>query len=341
VDLFSGCGGLSLGVREACRALRLRFDCALAVDINPIPLGVFASNLPTRRVVAGDVTSVLDGEFLRRPTNSERQLIREIGELDLLLGGPPCEGHSDFNNRTRHQDERNSLYLRMVRAAEVLEPRHIIIENVPGALNDKGRVVQRSMEILQKLGYSVSSGIIDMTRIGVPQKRKRLVVVASKSGDFDFRSLEGHATEPRTVAWAIDDLVDIPGSSLVDEVAASAPATRWRIEYLFEHGLYELPDSERPACHAQKRHTYKSIYGRLRSDKPAQTITSGFYSMCMGRYVHPSRPRTITAHEAARLQFFPDYFDFSSVMKRGELAHMIGDAVPMKLGYVVALELLR
>jgi DNA (cytosine-5)-methyltransferase 1 len=135
-------------------------------------------------------------------------------------------------------------------------------------------------------------------------------------------------------------LIDASQGGLIDQVAAPAADSRARMEYLFAHDAYELPDALRPACHRDKPHTYRSIYGRLRWDRPAQTITRGFYSMCMGRYVHPERARTLTAHEAARLQFFPDSFDFGPVTSRTALARIIGNAVPMKLSYVAALELL-
>jgi len=112
------------------------------------------------------------------------------------------------------------------------------------------------------------------------------------------------------------------------------------MQYLLTTGNFDLPDERRPPCHRGGGHSYKSMYGRLSWDMPAQTVTRGFGSPGQGRFIHPARPRTITPHEAARLQFFPDFFDFSSVSKRTELATMIGNAVPMKLSYVFALEML-
>lgn len=103
-----------------------------------------------------------------------------------------------------------------------------------------------------------------------------------------------------------------------------------RMRYLLEHDLYDLPNSERPECH-RDAHSYKSMYGRLKWAEPAQTITSGFGSIGQGRYMHPTQMRALTAHEAARIQGFPDYFDFSAVTKRSELATMIGNAVPPAL----------
>lgn len=141
--------------------------------------------------------------------------------------------------------------------------------------------------------------------------------------------------------WAIEDLADRGPESLVDTPAASAPQTRRRIERLFAEDLYDLPNEDRPPCHSGGGHSYGSIYGRLRWDQPAQTITTGFYSMCMGRNVHPSQRRTITAHEAARLQGLPDWFDMRAVGKRGELARLIGNAVPPQLAYSAVLEFVR
>lgn len=341
-DLFSGCGGLTLGVTEACRALGLGCDVRLAVDFEPPAMDVFAANFDVAKRMTEDVTQVFDGRYRGKTTSTERAVSRAVGDVDLLIGGPPCQGHSDLNNRTRRADGKNELYFSMVRAAEVLGPQHVFIENVPGALNDRGAVVQRSMEALSELGYAVSYGVVDLSLVGVPQTRRRLVVLASRTRSLNVESVASAYSVPvRSVAWAIEDLIDTPAGTLLDAACNSAPATRRRIEYLFHNGLYELPDSERPPCHAGGGHSYASIYGRLRWDAPSQTVTTGFYSMCMGRYVHPSQPRTLTAHEAARLQLFPDYFDFSAVRRRGELATMIGNAVPMKLSYIFALEMLR
>src|SRR5437879_10741557 len=116
---------------------------------------------------------------------------------------------------------------------------------------------------------------------------------------------------------------------------ANAENTR-RIGLLFDRKLYDLPNAFRPKCHSEKEHSYVSMYGRLRWGLPAQTITTGFGSMGQGRYVHPQRRRTLTPHEAARLQTFPDWFDFGQDTPRGVLAKAIGNAVPpllmVKLG---------
>ncbi|GLP77510.1 putative BsuMI modification methylase subunit YdiO [Mycobacterium antarcticum] len=343
VDLFSGCGGLSIGVAEAARALNRSFEPVLAVDVDAVAAKTYAANFPSGTTLCRDVDDVLPGEVGSRLTSAERLLAKRHADVDVLVGGPPCQGHSDFNNRTRHADDKNELYRTMVRAAEVLGPQHILIENVPGAINDRRAVVQRTADALADLGYHVSIGVIDLSEIGVPQRRRRLVLAASLTHTTGVDDVvHRHRRSPRDVAWAFQDLESQPEpTKLVDMVARSAPATRRRIDYLFESGEFDLPDRERPACHADGGHSYKAIYGRLAWDRPSHTITTGFYSMCMGRYVHPSRRRTITAHEAARLQYIPDWFSFDGVTQRTALARMIGNAVPSRLSYAVALEWLR
>ncbi len=345
VDLFSGCGGLSIGLAEAARALNRPFEPLLAVDLDAVAVATYAANFPGATAACTDVAELLPGRVGARLTAAERVLAKDHRDVDVLVGGPPCQGHSDFNNRTRHTDDKNELYRTMVRAAEVLAPQHVLIENVPGALNDRRAVVQRTADALDGLGYRVAVGVVDLSEIGVPQRRRRLVLMASLTHSVTpAEVVDRHRRSPRTVGWAFQDLESMPEAGrtgLVDAVAQSAPATRARIDYLFEHGEFDLPDSQRPACHAGGGHSYKAIYGRLAWDKPSQTITTGFYSMCMGRYVHPGQRRTITAHEAARLQYVPDWFSFEGVRQRTALARMIGNAVPSRLSYAVSLEWLR
>jgi DNA (cytosine-5)-methyltransferase 1 len=162
-------------------------------------------------------------------------------------------------------------------------------------------------------------------------------MIATKSAEISVEELQSkYSIEERTIEWAIKDIADISRDYLVDQVAVPQLQTKKRINYLFDNQLYELPNEERPPCHREKSHSYDTVYGRLRWDRPAQTITSGFYCMCMGRYVHPEQRRTLTAHEAARLQFFPDFFDFSPAKSRTKLAEIIGNAVPPKGAYAVA-----
>jgi len=340
VDLFAGCGGLSVGVREACRALQLDFEAVLAVDFDSTVLETYASNFPEASIVCQPIEDLIDGKIGSPLTPKELKLKRKLGVIDIVIGGPPCQGHSALNNHTRHRDPKNELYLIMARFCEIIRPRHVVIENVPGVLSDSLNVAQRTWDALSKLGYSVDSGVIDASKIGVAQRRKRSITVASLDGTPLISAVIKNAELPnRPLRWAIGDLAK---RRLVDCVYDSAPSpsveNSRRINYLFDNNLHDLPDEERPDCHRLKAHTYKSVYGRMYWDKPAQTITTGFGSMGRGRNVHPRFRRTITPHEAARIQFFPDFFRFETEL-RTQLQKMIGNAVPSKLGYVIALYL--
>jgi DNA (cytosine-5)-methyltransferase 1 len=137
----------------------------------------------------------------------------------------------------------------------------------------------------------------------------------------------------RSVGWAIRDLESRSGRGVYDSAPVVSPKNRRRIAWLFENKAYDLPNLERPDCH-QSEHSYRSMYGRLKWDEPAQTMTTGFGSMGQGRYVHPSRRRTITPHEAARIQTFLDHFDFGET-RRTELARLVGNAVPPLVNVVL------
>jgi len=344
VDLFCGAGGLSLGAEVAAASLGYELKVELAADMDPDAANCFEANFSGSIVERRDLATIFDIDATDlRLTKEEARLRRQLEGVHLLLGGPPCQGHSDLNNFSRRDDPKNRLYRVMSRAALVLRPEKILIENVPGAAHDRGRAFQQTAHELEQLGYTVSSAVVDGLRLGLPQSRKRLVMVANLQDSFDLAGVEvAYAIEQqRDVRWAIGDLEDSVGDDIVSQPANTSPDNRARIRYLFENDLWDLPDEQRPPCHRGGGHSYKSVYGRLRYDKPSQTITSGFYSVCMGRYVHPSRQRTLTAHEAARLQFFPDYFDFSATGKRTSLARVIGNAVPPKLSFPFIREMLR
>lgn len=341
VDLFAGCGGLSIGIAEACRALGMELWPVVANDIDAEILGIYSRNMPETDIVCAPVEDLLDGECGAKTTSTERRFAKRVGEVDLLIGGPPCQGHSDFNNHTRNDDPKNELYLRMARFCEVVRPRHVIIENVPGIERDKGRVAQRTWDRLRDLGYSVDSGILDASRLGAAQRRKRSITIASLEIQPSVDAVvEGVEVKPRPLQWAIKDLVGVVGDRLIDQAPNPNALSLSRIDFLFDNDLYELPNEERPDCHRLKDHSYVSVYGRLHWDRPSPTITTGFGVMGRGRFVHPSERRTITPHEAARIQFFPDFFDFGPG-PRTLIHKVIGNAVPSKMGYALGIHLLR
>lgn len=341
VDLFAGCGGLTLGLAQACHAADRALQIALAVDFEPLATTVYQQNFPfAERVETAAVEAFFDGELGAAPTFVEQRIAASVEAVDVLVGGPPCQGHSNLNNHTRRVDEKNALYLRMVRAAEILRPRLVMIENVPSVLRDRHSgigVVDRAVEHLERLGYRTEHRVVALARLGVAQTRQRHLMLATAPGEPPpgslFDAIEASATS-HDLRWAIGDLVDTTSDSMLDREPQATAQNMRRMQYLLDNGIYDLPNALRPTCQ-QGSHSYKSMYGRLRWDQPAQTITSGFGSIGQGRYMHPERTRALTAHEAARIQGFPDYFDFSACPTRSALATMIGNAVPPQLGAAI------
>ncbi len=342
VDLFSGCGGLTLGIREACYASGRPFRLLLAMEANHHALAVYQANFRPELALEGDLTQYVDGMIGRPVTYAEKSLLDQLDKIDILVAGPPCQGHSNLNNHTRRDDDRNDLYLRVARFAEISRPRHVIVENVASVIHDLRGSLAITRETLEAIGYACDEHTVDLSLIGVPQQRKRHVLVASQERAIDIATVVSDHTVDgrRSVAWAIDDLAGYSTQSLLDKPRNLSVANRERILWLFENGEYDLPNEHRPRCH-QGKHSYYAMYGRLRPDLPANTITTGFGSPGQGRYIHPTLPRTITAHEAARLQMFPDFFDFSAASSYEALSKMIGNAVPMKLSYLLTLALFR
>jgi len=345
VDLFAGGGGLSLGLAEAAHRIDRGVRIKAAVEIDLDAADVYALNFPDADIYDGDVATLFTGRIGRSLNRAEREFRAELGPVDVVLAGPPCQGHSDLNNHTRRIDPRNELYVLVARAAEVLEPRCILVENVPTVCRDAAGSVPATMAALEKSGYRVATTIIDLTDLGVPQRRRRHILLASCDDRVQPSTIlttripcESH--DPRTVRWAIEDLLTTESHEGIDSPTAATATNRRRMQWLIEEDRYDLPNMMRPTCHHDE-HTYLSMYGRLHWDAPAQTITTGYGSMGQGRYVHPARARTITPHEAARLQTFPDFFEFGRDKPRKTWAHVIGNAVPPLLGVHIGQPLLE
>jgi DNA (cytosine-5)-methyltransferase 1 len=341
-DLFSGCGGMSIGLIEAARSIGRSAEVAFAADFDTDALDVFQENLDPRQVESGPIERVLDGGFGDPATDRELELIERVGKVDVLLGGPPCQGHSNLNNHTRRDDPKNELYARMARFAELFEPDLVIIENVTGVRHDKGGVFERTRRRLDELEYKVDDGILRGDLIGVPQTRHRVFLVASKTHQPSLEEIHRQYGVPRrSFDWACRDLWLRNRNGPMSTATEAQPHTQANIDFLHEANEWELPNERRPDCHRLKPdHSYKAVYGRIRGERPAPTITTGFTVMGQGRFVHPYERRTLNPGEGARLQFFPDWFDFGERNRKAYL-RLIGNAVPPKMAYVLGLELLR
>ena len=349
IDLFCGSGGLSLGAGEAVSALGMNSIALAGVDIDGAALAVYAENFRPKIALQANASSFIDCHVYGRGDTAKLAYAPEIvdprvgdliGKVDLVLAGPPCQGYSNLNNHTRRSDPRNILYVHTAAVVVALKARMAVIENVQDVLNDKTKVVATARKVLEDSDYYVSDFVLNATELGGAQTRKRHFLIATRKPHIKLKeAAETLAQPPMTLREAIGDLVRIRKASFMDEVPVLSEENQARIDYLFEHKLYDLPNKVRPDCH-RNGHTYPSVYGRLDWSKPAQTITTGFLTPGRGRYIHPSKRRVITPREAARLQGFPDNYVFApkgEIPSHGLLSKWIGDAVPTWLGYVATL----
>ena len=353
VDLFSASGGLSLGVDTAAGWLDMSTRTVFAADIDDRALEVFSQNHFPETQYCGSVEALVSyatrgkGDaltFTRQPTLTPLAADLVPPSIDLVVGGPPCQGNSSANStKTRHSDPRNRLFLTSAAFAIACNARAVLIENVPGVRKDHGNVVEASRAVLRAAGYKVSETVISAAHLGWPQTRKRFFMAAVRERPHIDLSAYANAfvrdTEP--VSWLLEDLLGKAGGSFMDTPSKLSPENQARIKYLTETSEKNLPDNLRPDCH-KDGHTYPSVYGRMAWDQPSGTITTGFQTPGRGRFIHPLEPRVLTPREAARIQGFPDdYFDVDFGVTRSEIAKWIGDAVPPYLGAVAAVGVLK
>ena len=352
LDLFCGPGGLALGFGQAARELGYEFVSEAAVDEDAGAVDIYASNHETRQRSSRSVSALIDFQVRGQAEKAKFRYPPEViadelsdlrGRVDVVLAGPPCQGHSNLNNHTRRTDRRNELYLTVPAFAIAADASMVVIENVPAVIHDRQQVVATTERLLKDNGYEVTTGRIMADRIGWPQTRQRFFLLARKGTAPLAPELVQSAIgepKPRSVWWAIEDLVDRGADDPMMPEVELSEENRRRIDWLFDNDEFDLPLSERPECH-QAGTTYNAVYGRLFRDKPAPTITSGFMTPGRGRYIHPTQRRTLTPREAARIQGFPDTYVFhpdrSHPSSKAQLGKWIGDAVPMPLGHAAGI----
>ena len=341
MDLFCGGGGLSLGVDQALRMFGFKPSLLFAADLDHEAVDLVRRNLNPLISRKANVTSLVNYStnpdpkspgFSIAPMVTDDELARYRGKIDLLVGGPPCQGHSNLNNKTRGNDPRNLLYYIMPAFALALDIPIVLIENVPSIRRAKENVVGVSKAILHDAGYEVQEIILTAADFAVAQTRQRHFLVASKIPAFDITTV---SEQLKQESLSFDDVnfdlgvMEHPNSLLVHTPSISDENQR-RIDYLHDNNLFELPNSERPECH-KEQHTYPSVYGRIYPDRPMSTITTGFASSGRGRFTHPHQRRTLNAREAARIQAFPEWYWTGSEAVLSCVASVqkiVGDAVP-------------
>lgn len=316
IDLFSGPGGLTEGLKQA------DFDVVGAIEFEPVACETYKLNHPEVKLLPDDIRQVDPSVFMR-------ELGLKKGELDLLAGCPPCQGFSTIGTRNRKKDdERNDYVFQMVRFIEAFLPKTIMMENVPGLYKDDRMIVVR--ERLLELGYSFDMAILNAADYGVPQRRRRMIMLCSKLGDLEVDKNTSDIS-PVTVRDALAGLAR-PGTTddPIHKVMEQRSERVMSMISLVPHdggSRKDLPTEYQLECH-KRTNGFKDVYGRMAWDRPSPTITGGCSSPSKGRFLHPEEDRTITLREAALLQTFPPNYKFSLRGGKSRVAVMIGDALP-------------
>lgn len=334
LDLFCGCGGMSWGLHKK------GFRILAGIDIWDKALATYAHNHKEARTFQLDIAEA-----------SPEVILQDLGvskdAVDIIIGGPPCQGFSKNTPASWRflQDPRNQLYKSYLNFVKYINPKVVIIENVAEIYNAFGGVVRKEIvDTLQDWGYTVEVKIINMSKHGIPQKRRRCFFFASRVGLPSFPLESKHTV----TAWeAISDLPTVQQGEGFDGMSYDSRTTnayqkhmRAGSRELHNHianimnpvqtariasigpgqGLKDMP------AELQVKGGYSGVYGRLDYESVAPTITRWVFHVGGGRFSHPRETRTLTMREAARIQSFSD--DFHFLGSRVEQAGQIGNAVP-------------
>lgn len=362
IDLFCGAGGLSYGLEMA------GFNTIAAVDFDPNATATFKENHPHATVITDDISRI--------DTKVLIDLLRGA-ELDLLAGGPSCQGYSTHGKRDQN-DPRNFLFEHYLRIAEALRPKWILIENVQGLLTyNKGYFKEVILSKLQAMGYHAEARVLNTADYGVPQLRKRIFFIATRTSQNITFPVATHSSvklpginEYVTVGEALEDLPSgfaqaenlkyrskavtpmqkfLRGKSTKVELHAGRPLSD-QAHSIAKHvhegfGLRSVPveylpdrfKKMRTIGNGEFRKDCTTLYHRLSRTKPSYTITTNFRNIASGPFLHPVEDRSLTPREAARLMTFPDDYRF---MGTG-IPRQIGNAVPPLMAKAVGEHLLK
>lgn len=352
VDLFCGAGGLSEGFRQA------GFKVVAGSDFDETAGRTFLATHPGATFLGGRIED-LSVAKLRAVTGLRS------GELDVLVGGPPCQGYSVYNHGRGTHDPRAGLFKEYLRIVEGLRPRWLVMENVSGLTSiADGGIIREIEEGMSRLGYAVSWQILKAEEYGVPQERRRIFFIANRLGVANVfpEPSHGPGLKPFVTIWdAIGDLPKLANGESSDvafyeklplthyqqemrkgsrylanhSAPRLAPVNQERMKHIPPGGSWRdiphrlLPEGMKKA----KRSDHTKRYGRPRKSDLACTILTKC-DVHWGAYIHPVQDRAITVREAARLQSFPDAFVFSG--SKTDQYVQVGNAVPPLLGCAVA-----
>ncbi len=352
IDLFCVAGGLSEGFRQA------GFHVLAGQDFDEVAGKTFAATHREARFVGGPIQNVTAGQLLEAAGITK-------GELDVIVGGPPCQGYSVYNHHRGAQDPRAGLFREYLRIVEGIMPRWLVMENVTGITSIAGgAIVRQIFEEIEALGYRVEMRVLKAEEYGVPQERRRVFFIATRTGAPILfpEPTHGPGLEPFVTVW--DAISDLPvlrnGDAKVPrEYASSAnngyqAILRGDCRTLFNHepgrlarineermkhippggSWRDIPRDLLPSGMLKaKRSDHTKRYGRPRKTDLSCTVLTKC-DIHWGAYIHPVQDRSFTVREAARLQSFPDFFEFQG--SRTEQYVQVGNAVPPLLGRRVA-----
>ncbi|MEE1059781.1 MAG: DNA cytosine methyltransferase [Treponema sp.] len=338
IDLFAGVGGLSLGFEMAGAKILManEYDESIATS--------YVKNRPNNNMIIEDITK-LDIE-------STFKTIKD--SVDIIVGGPPCQGFSQKGQRKTINDSRNFLFKYYFNVVDYIRPKYFVMENVPNLLTaENGYFKKEITELFSKIGYTIDSDVLNASDFGIPQNRRRAFII----GKLGNRKVQFPPKKTiKTTAWeAISDLAFLnSGEGEFEQQYRFAPQSEYQKllrnnnEKLYNHittshseiaikrmamvpeggGRSDLPKEE------LTKSIYSGTWGRIIKDDITVTITTRFDTPSSGRFTHPFLNRAITVREAARIQSFPDSFIFygtkTSQMKQ------VGNAVPPLLAKAVA-----
>jgi len=344
IDIFSGAGGLSLGAENAGISIKL------AIEKDASAAKTFSLNHPNANIVCDDICDINPLDYVKK-------------NPFIIFGGPPCQGFSLSNTKTRTEENTNNkLFKEFVRFVEKLKPEWFLFENVEGITTfNNGKTVLEIKECFRRLGYETSEDVLYASDYGVPQHRNRFFMVGNRLGiDFKFPEKFDYQV---TVQDAISDLPDLsngdllnslPYKSEIGEVSSYAKKMRTKSglatqnlvsknkEYVVERYKH-IPQgknwkaipAELMANYANKENCHSGIYKRLDANTPSVVISNYRKNML----IHPFQDRGLSVREASRLQSFPDHFVFEGCLSH--IQQQIGNAVPPLLAEIIFKQIVK
>ena len=287
IDLFSGAGGMSEGLRMA------KFKTKFAFEIDPVASMTYKLNHKRTKVFTQDIRTIKTEKLLKSLKGQT---------IHLLAGCPPCQGFSSIRRLNRNQpvdDERNFLINEYVRFVDDLAPYTIMLENVPGL--EMSEDFHRAIKHLKAKGYYLEYDVLNVKDYGVPQSRKRLVLIGSRLGPISIAKPTNKKTTVRTTISGLPNPEDS-----TDQVHKIYPHHVQRIQMLISQiphdggSLRDLGDEWQLNCHKADNIGFNDVYGRLRWDAYSTTITGGCLNPSKGRFLHPEQNRCITARKKVK-----------------------------------------